>query len=82
VPDDLAILDTLFAKRVFQLVDLVAVMEVLDGLFEADGDEESDDDGGDVKLRRRATSWRRDAADARRAWMRAPVRAWRVFQRC
>jgi hypothetical protein len=28
--------------------DLMAVMEVLDGLFEADGDEEAEDDGGDV----------------------------------
>jgi hypothetical protein len=26
----------------------MAVVEVLDGLFEADGDEESEDDGGDV----------------------------------
>ena len=30
------------------LLQLVTVVEVLDGLFEADGDEEADDDGGDV----------------------------------
>ena len=30
------------------LGDLMAVVEVLDGLLEADGDEEADDDGGDV----------------------------------
>ena len=36
------------AQVVFELVALVKVMEVFDGLFEADGDEEADGDGDDV----------------------------------
>src|SRR5258708_17070369 len=31
-----------------QLAELMLMMEVLDGLLEADGDEEAEDDGGDV----------------------------------
>src|SRR5258708_12680625 len=31
-----------------QLAELMLMMEVLDGLFEAVGDEEAEDDGGDV----------------------------------
>jgi hypothetical protein len=30
------------------LCDLVAVVEVLDGLLKADGDEDAEDDGGEV----------------------------------
>jgi hypothetical protein len=33
---------------VCELVALMAMMDGFDGLFEADGDEEADDDGGDV----------------------------------
>ena len=35
-------------KVFFELVALVKVMEVFDGLFKADGDEEAYGDGGDV----------------------------------
>ena len=38
----------LVAQIGFHLADLVVVVEELDGLFEADGDAEADDDGGDV----------------------------------
>jgi hypothetical protein len=31
-----------------QFMALMVMMEILDGLLEADGDEEADDDGGDV----------------------------------
>ncbi len=38
-----------FGVEVFvQLVELMAMVEVFDGLLEADGDEQADDDGGDV----------------------------------
>jgi hypothetical protein len=33
---------------VCELVPLLAMVDGFDGLFEADGDEETDDDGGDV----------------------------------
>ena len=36
------------AQVVFELVALMKVVEVLDGLLEADGDEEADGDGRDV----------------------------------
>jgi hypothetical protein len=35
-------------ERLARVGDLVTVVEVFDGLFEADGDEQADDDGGDV----------------------------------
>src|SRR5215472_2490398 len=37
-----------FAKMFFELITLMKMMEVLDCLLEADGDEEADGDGGDV----------------------------------
>jgi hypothetical protein len=41
--------DRFDAQSFAGLGELTAVMEVLDGLFEADGDEQADDDGGDVE---------------------------------
>ena len=38
----------LFIERFAGFGDLMAVVEVLDGLLEADGEEEADDDGADV----------------------------------
>ena len=46
--DDLKVLFGLVMEVFLELVALMAVMEGFDGLFEADGDEETDDDGGDV----------------------------------
>jgi hypothetical protein len=38
----------LFVECLARLRDQMSVMEVFDSLFEADGDEKADDDGGDV----------------------------------
>ena len=45
---DCAVVVALFGEGVTELFDLRSVMEVLDGLLEAEGDEQADDDGGDV----------------------------------
>src|SRR3981189_2628544 len=44
----LPVVFALVAEKFASFGDLVAVVEVFDGLFEADGDEEAEDDGGDV----------------------------------
>lgn len=46
--DDLEVLFGFAAEVILQLVALIPVMEELDGLFEADSDEEANNDGGDV----------------------------------
>lgn len=46
--DDLQVLRGLVAEIFLELTALVAVMEKLDGLFKGDGDEEAENDGGDV----------------------------------
>ena len=46
--DDLEVLFGLVVEVFLELVALVAVVDGFDGLFEGDGDEEADDDGGDV----------------------------------
>jgi hypothetical protein len=43
-----AILFALDAERLAGFGDLLAVVEVFDGLLEADSDKEANDDGGDV----------------------------------
>ena len=47
--DDVAVVDGLGAQVGFEGDALVAVVEGFDGLLEADGDEQADDDGGDVE---------------------------------
>ena len=39
---------TFFAELLAGLLQLMVVVDELDGLLEADGDEEAEDDGGDV----------------------------------
>ena len=53
------------------VVELMLMMEVFDGLLEAYGDEEADDDGGDVdeEVLPRGSG---GARDVRQAWERAP----------
>jgi hypothetical protein len=54
----------------------MTVMDCFNGLFEADGDEKADDDGGDVDEESRAMCWRRGGRGGRRAWgWGAPVLA-------
>jgi len=47
--DDYAVVDGLGAEVGFKGDALVAVVEGFDGLFESNGDDEADDDGGDVE---------------------------------
>jgi hypothetical protein len=46
--DDLEVLFGLVAEVFLELTTLVAVMDELDGLLKANGDEQAEDDGGDV----------------------------------
>jgi hypothetical protein len=46
--DDLEVLLGFVVQVFLELMALVAVMDRLDSLFKADGDEEAEDDGGDV----------------------------------
>jgi hypothetical protein len=48
VEGDAQIAETFGAEISFELVALMAVVDGFDGLFEADGDEQANDDGGDV----------------------------------
>ena len=48
IGDGVAVFEALGAQCLFHLVDLIAPVDVFDGLFDAYGDEESEDDGGDV----------------------------------
>jgi hypothetical protein len=46
--EELTILLAFLLEGFSQLLHLMSVVEVFNGLLEADGDEEADDDGGDV----------------------------------
>jgi hypothetical protein len=49
VGDGLAVGVHLLQQQLARFAGLVTVVKVFDSLFEADGDEQTDDDGGDVE---------------------------------